>query len=95
MVVGYEMLKAYSELNDPKDQKERWLEHEGLAKKGLKEHEVLDKDYIQALEYGMPPTAGWGMGIDRFTAILTNQHSLRDVILFPFMKPKEKIKNKR
>jgi len=88
LVVGYEMLKAYSELNDPKDQKERWLEHEGLAKKGLKEHEVLDKDYIEALEYGMPPTAGWGMGIDRFTAILTNQHSLRDVILFPFMKPK-------
>lgn len=89
LVAGYEMLKAYSELNDPKDQKERWLEHEGLAKKGLEEHEVLDKDYIEALEYGMPPTAGWGMGIDRLTAILTNQHSLRDVILFPLMRPKK------
>ena len=88
LVAGYEMLKAYTELNDPQDQKQRWLGHEGLAKKGLEEHEVLDKDYIEALEYGMPPTAGWGMGIDRLTAILTNQHSLRDVILFPLMKPK-------
>ncbi len=88
LVYGYELIKAYSELNDPLDQKERWLEQEGLAKKGLEEHEVLDEEYIEALEYGMPPTAGWGMGIDRLTAILTNQHSIRDVIFFPFMKPK-------
>ncbi len=88
LVYGYELIKAYSELNDPLDQKERWLEQEGLAKKGLEEHEVLDEEYIEALEYGMPPTAGWGMGIDRFTAILTNQHSIRDVIFFPFMRPK-------
>jgi len=88
LVSGYEIIKAYSELNDPQDQKRRWLEQERLAKKGLKEHEVLDEDYIEALEYGMPPTAGWGIGIDRLTAILTNQHSIRDVILFPLMKPK-------
>lgn len=89
LVSGYEVIKAYSELNDPQGQKERWLEQEGLAKKGLEEHEVLDEDYIEALEYGMPPTAGWGMGIDRFTSILTNQHSIRDVILFPFMRSRK------
>ena len=94
LVAGYELIKAYSELNDPQDQRERWLEQEGLAKKGLEEHEVLDEDYIEALEYGMPPTAGWGIGIDRLTAILTNQHSIRDVILFPLMKPKEKPRTK-
>lgn len=89
LVAGYELIKAYSELNDPLDQKRRWLEQEGLAKKGLEEHEVLDEDYIEALEYGMPPTAGWGLGIDRLTAILTGEHSIRDVIFFPFMKPKK------
>jgi len=88
LVSGHEIIKAYSELNDPVDQRKRWLEQEGLAKKGLEEHEVLDEDYIEALEYGMPPTAGWGMGIDRFSAILTNQHTIRDVILFPLMRPK-------
>jgi len=89
LIAGYEILKAYSELNDPEDQRKRWLEQEGLAKKGLEEHEVLDEDYLETLEYGLPPTAGWGLGLDRLTAILTNQHSLRDVILFPLMKPKD------
>jgi lysyl-tRNA synthetase class 2 len=89
LVHGFELIKAYSELNDPKDQKERWQEHEGLAKKGLEEHEAVDEDYIRALEYGMPPTAGWGMGIDRLTAILTNQHSLKEVILFPTLRPEK------
>ncbi len=87
LVSGYELVKAYSELNDPQDQKERWEEQEGLAAKGLEEHEALDEDYIEALEYGMPPTAGWGLGIDRLTAVLTNQHSIRDVIFFPLMRP--------
>ncbi|MBD3282620.1 MAG: lysine--tRNA ligase [Candidatus Portnoybacteria bacterium] len=90
LIYGYELIKAYSELNDPQDQKQRWLEQEGLAKKGLEEYEALDEEYIQALEHGMPPTAGFGIGIDRLTAILTNQHSIRDVILFPFMRPKKK-----
>jgi len=89
LVSGYEVIKAYSELNDPQDQKARWEEQEVLAKKGLKEYEVLDEDYIRALEYGMPPTAGWGIGIDRLTSILTNQHSIRDVVLFPLMRPKQ------
>jgi len=90
LAAGYEMFKAYSELNDPVDQRARWEEQEGLAARGLEEHETLDTDYIEALEYGMPPTAGWGMGIDRFTAILCDQHTIRDVILFPLMRPEKK-----
>jgi len=89
LVKGFEVIKAYNELNDPLDQKERWLEMERLAKEGLEEHEALDEDYLRALEYGMPPTAGWGMGIDRFTAIVTNQPSLKDVILFPTLRPEK------
>lgn len=85
--MGYELIKAYNELNDPQEQKLRWKEQMDLGKKGLEEHQVLDEDYIKALEYGMPPTAGWGMGIDRFVSLLTNQHSIKDVILFPTLKP--------
>ncbi len=88
--MGYELIKAYNELNDPIEQKKRWKEQMELGKKGLKEHQVLDEDYIQALEYGMPPTAGWGMGIDRFVSLLTNQHTLKDVILFPTLRPESK-----
>ncbi len=86
VVAGAELINAYSELNDPQDQKLRWEEEMKRAKRGVKEYQVIDKDYIEALEYGMPPTAGWGLGIDRFTAILTNQHSLKDVILFPTLR---------
>jgi lysyl-tRNA synthetase class 2 len=89
LIAGYEMLKAYNELNDPIDQKKRWEDEMDLAKKGLEEHEVLDEDYIRALEYGMPPTAGWGMGIDRFVAMLTNQHTIKDTVLFPTMRPEK------
>ncbi len=87
LVNGYELIKAYDELNDPLDQRERWEEEEKLGRKGLMEHMVLDEDYIRALEYGMPPTAGWGLGIDRLVAILTGQPSLKDVILFPTLRP--------
>jgi lysyl-tRNA synthetase class 2 len=86
---GAELLNAYSELNDPVDQKARWLEDMKRAQKGVEEYQVLDEDYIRALEYGMPPTAGWGMGIDRFTALLTDQHSLKDTILFPTLRPEK------
>jgi len=84
---GAELINAYSELNDPQDQKSRWEEEVARGRKGASEYQVSDEDYIRALEYGMPPTAGWGLGIDRFTAILTNQHTLKDVILFPTLRP--------
>ena len=91
LVSGFEVIKAYSELNDPADQRARWEEEKVLVEAG-QAAQPLDEDYIRALEYGMPPTAGWGMGIDRFTAILTDQASLKDVILFPTLKPEKKIK---
>ena len=86
LACGTELIKAYNELNDPKDQHDRWLDEETLAKKGAQNAMQLDEDYIQALEYGMPPTAGWGMGIDRFTQFLTDSATIKDVILFPAMK---------
>jgi lysyl-tRNA synthetase class 2 len=87
VVAGAELINAYTELNDPEDQKKRWEEDMERAKEGAEEYQVIDEDYIRALEYGMPPTAGWGLGIDRFTAILTNRHSLKDTILFPTLRP--------
>ena len=86
LVGGFEFLKAYNELNDPIDQKNRWEEEMALSQKGLDEHQVLDEDYIRALEYGMPPTAGWGLGIDRLVAFLTDQHTIKDTILFPTLR---------
>lgn len=86
LTCGIELLKAYNELNDPKDQRDRWLEEESLAKKGAENAMQLDTDYIRALEYGMPPTSGWGMGVDRFTQFLTDQPTIKDVILFPAMR---------
>jgi len=85
---GFELIKAYNELNDPIDQKERWLETEKLSKKGDEAAERLDEDYIRALEYGMPPTAGWGMGIDRFVSVLASL-PIKEVILFPTLKPEK------
>lgn len=87
IAAGKELINAYNELNDPQDQALRWRESEKLAKRGQDIHEAFDHDYIRALEYGMPPTAGWGMGIDRLVSILTDQHNLKDVILFPTLKP--------
>jgi len=89
LVCGTELLKAYNELNDPKDQAERWLAEGELAKKGSEIASQFDHDYIRALEYGMPPTSGWGMGIDRFTQFLTDQSTIKDVILFPAMRNEE------
>lgn len=84
---GTELVNAFSELNDPIDQRNRFLEQEKLRAGGNVEAQRLDEDYIQALEVGMPPTAGFGMGIDRLTAILTDSHSLKEVILFPTLRP--------
>ncbi|MFC1638772.1 amino acid--tRNA ligase-related protein, partial [Patescibacteria group bacterium] len=84
---GNELCNAFSELNDPLDQKERFMEQERLRDIGNEEAQRLDLDYVEALEIGMPPTAGFGMGIDRLAALLTGSHSLKEVILFPTMRP--------
>ncbi len=88
VVMGQELLKAYSELNDPQEQLERFREQQAQRERGDDEAQFVDMDFVEALEYAMPPTAGWGIGIDRFVALLTNSHTLREVILFPLMKPK-------
>lgn len=85
---GWELVKAYSEQNDPIVQRKAFEKQEGLFKKGLEDAQRMDTDFIEALEYGMPPTAGFGMGIDRLTTLFTDSHSLREVILFPTMKPR-------
>lgn len=84
---GMELVKAYNELNDPLDQEERFLEQEKLYKEGAPEAQRIDHDFLEALRHGMPPCAGFGMGIDRLTTLITGAHSLKEVILFPTMKP--------
>ena len=85
-----EIANAYSELNDPIDQMDRFQDQIKLSEKGDDEAMFIDMDFVRALEYGMPPTSGMGMGIDRLTMLLTNQPSIQDVLLFPQMKPEKK-----
>jgi lysyl-tRNA synthetase, class II len=85
---GWELVKAYSEQNDPLVQRKAFEEQESFFKEGLEDAQRMDTDFVEALEYGMPPTAGFGMGIDRLVTLLTGSHSLREMILFPIMKPR-------
>lgn len=88
-VMGKEIANAYSELNDPIDQRERFEEQLLLAGRGDFEAMAMDEDFLRALEYGMPPTSGLGIGIDRLTMMLANQHSIQEVLFFPQMKPEK------
>jgi len=87
-----EICNAFSELNDPIDQRQRFEAQLELGKRGDQEAMVLDEDFLRALEYGMPPTAGLGIGMDRLAMIMTNQSSIQDVLFFPQMKPEKTAK---
>lgn len=86
---GLEVIKAFTELNDPLEQRQKFEEQEKLRVVGDEEAQRLDEEFLEALEYGMPPAAGFGIGIDRLVMLLTNSHTAREIILFPTMKPKK------
>jgi lysyl-tRNA synthetase class 2 len=89
LVNSWEIVNAYSELVDPIDQRER-LERQSAARAaGDEEAMPMDEDYLYAMEHGMPPMSGWGLGVDRFMALLTNRDNLKDVVLFPLLKPED------
>ena len=87
IVNGQEIINGYSELVDSKEQDKRLREQSELKAKGDEEAMSKDNEYIKAMEYGMPPISGWGLGIDRFMQFLTSSDNIRDVVLYPLMKP--------
>ena len=89
MVNGKELCNAYSELNDPIDQLERFEDQMKLSEKGDDEAMIIDKDFVRALEYGMPPTSGMGIGMDRLTMLMTGQSTIQEVLFFPQMRPEK------
>ncbi|SMO71394.1 lysyl-tRNA synthetase, class II [Saccharicrinis carchari] len=93
LVNGKELANAYTELNDPIDQLARFQDQMKLSEKGDDEAMFIDMDFVRALEYGMPPTSGMGIGVDRLTMLMTNQQSIQEVLLFPQMRPEKKVEN--
>ena len=89
VINGAEIINAYSELVDPVDQEQRLLKQAALKANGDEEAMPMDYDYIEAMEYGMPPISGWGMGLDRLIQLLTSSENIKDVVMFPLMKPKD------
>ena len=90
IINGAEIINAYSELVDPIEQERRLVEQARLKNDGDEEAMMMDRDYIGAMEYGMPPISGWGIGIDRLVQILTDADNIRDCVMFPLMKPEDK-----
>ncbi|MEK7609144.1 MAG: amino acid--tRNA ligase-related protein, partial [Patescibacteria group bacterium] len=88
IVQGTEVAKGFSEMNDPLIQRDQMIHQEEKYRAGSKEASRLDEDFLEALEYGLPPAAGLGIGLDRLSALVGGHNNIRDVILFPFMRPK-------
>ncbi len=86
IINGMEIANAYSELNDPIEQHDRFQDQQNAQQKGFQNAHQMDEDFITALKYGMPPTGGLGIGIDRIIMLLTNENSIRDILFFPHMK---------
>ena len=93
VINGQEIINGYSELVDAEEQKDRLLKQSELKANGDEEAMSIDYEYIKAMEYGMPPISGWGLGVDRFLQFLTNSSNIRDVVLYPLMKPRENIED--